>query len=95
MALNRYLQRVVDLLDDNKRRCNREKACLEAVLNRLKGREDVLDAQLSVDQPDYVRKAIERERKVVFAQRRKGLKRLGALATNDSGSRGDTPHLAM
>ncbi len=65
MALNKYLKRALDLLDDNKRRCNKEKQCIHTVLAKLKSREELLKARLSGHQPDNARKAMERELKVV------------------------------
>ena len=98
MVLDEYLTWAANLLSEEKRRYNSEKKCLQTVLVQLKSREDMLDAQLTGDQPDNVRKAIERERKVVCAQRRKGLHLLGELDRKQSrrvgGLRWGVPHLA-
>jgi len=79
MTLKKYLKQVADLFDEKKRKCEKERRCLEKALKKLKTREKRLEARLNKDDSGHAGKKLKNELKVIVAQRRKGLKLLKDL----------------
>ena len=79
MTLNKYLNQVADLFDEEKRKCEKEKRCLRKALKKLKSREDELQQRLGKEKSEKGRKKLRDELKMITAQRRKGSKMLKEL----------------
>jgi hypothetical protein len=79
MTLKKYLKQVADLFDEEKRKCEKERRCLEDALKKLKAREKRLEARLDKEDSGHASKKLKNELKVVAAQRQKGIKLLKKL----------------
>jgi predicted nucleic acid-binding Zn-ribbon protein len=79
VKIKKYLNKMADYLNVEKRECANRKACIKKVLKALKERERGLKAKLAKENDSKQRKKLKEEIEVVHRQRNKGLKGLKEL----------------
>ncbi len=79
MNIKKYLNKMTDYLDVDKRKYSSRTACIQQVLKELKKRKHELKAQLKTETRAKKCESLKTELSVVQAQRKKGIKALTAL----------------
>jgi glutathionylspermidine synthase len=74
MGTKKLLDKLANLLDEKKRKQKKQHESLKALLKKLKKRQEKHKKLLETKQDPEDRKRIERTLKVIYTQRKKGIK---------------------
>ena len=79
MKIKKYLNKMADYLNVEKRKCANHKACLKKVVKALKERESSLMREVAKEKDVKKCKELNEEIVIVHKQRKKGVKALREL----------------
>jgi predicted nucleic acid-binding Zn-ribbon protein len=79
VKIKKYLNKMAEYLNVEKRECANRKACIKKVLKALKERQRSLKEKLAKEKDIKQRKKLKEEIEIVHRQRKKGLKGLQEL----------------
>ncbi|MES9900051.1 MAG: hypothetical protein ABW148_13665 [Sedimenticola sp.] len=74
MKTTKLIELANEYLDADKQKQHKQRDSIKVILKKLKKKQDKLKAKLSNEKSGDNRKKIQKDLKVVFAQRKKGLK---------------------
>lgn len=79
MKIKKYLNKMADYLNVEKRKCANHKACIKKVVKALKERESSLIKEVAKEKDAKKCKELNEEIAIVHKQRKKGVKALREL----------------